>query len=157
MGTTNKFHPEQDQSGRCNERGAIMVETALSFTVLLFMVLSTFELLRLGYTGLATQYLLSKFSRVAVVGGAQSSTERAAEIRADLIAFGQKLGVELDPANNPDAVITICPDTGYCTNGLDVGTSSGYFTIRISDSFKMLFNTVRIPYENVILARNEPF
>lgn len=88
---------------RSSERGATVVEAAIGVPVFLIFLFTTFQLLRLAYVGLATQFAVNAVLRNAVVGPATYQTAATPTqgdyIHANLIARTRRLAVNIQPSD----------------------------------------------------------
>lgn len=93
------------------ERGATIVEFALSMGVFFVLILFTVECALLGYRSLTVQYVASRTAREGLLSGSTTTG-----IRNVAVSIAGPLGFELDPVDN----VQVChdnqvdPDTGAC-------------------------------------------
>lgn len=91
----------------CEEKGASLVEHALALPVLLIFLVVSFDMLRLSYVALTSQFIATRVVREAVIGPAkfnippynQAATPYTAYIGGEIIQSARRFGVRIAQSN----------------------------------------------------------
>ena len=140
-----------------NEKGSTLLETTIALPLLFLCLIVTIELLRVSYIKLSMQFALTETARQSFIQpldgpGFQALLEN--ELR--------RYGVFLAPGD----VITVCPATGACPDGvINPGVRNEFMSFQLLRSVDLFF----LPAEVIqvislstfditarVLGRNEP-
>ncbi len=146
-----------------SERGATLVEFALSAGVLFMFLVLGVDTIAFGYSALTVQYVHNRAARDAmpltaagsIGGGNVDATARANIIAQRIKDLGTQYGVNLsDPATT---AITICPLTDAACAPNDAGDPKTFVRISILRDYTFVWHAFHYRMNFSVVAKNEPF
>ncbi len=118
-----------------NERGATMVEVAMTIGLFFLLIVGALDFTRLYFTSHTLSHVLAEASRNTVILTATVQNENTvkAELRADIMVLANRFGVELD---DTDIVICLFNDTSTFCSSKDL--PNNYFSVFASKEIDII-------------------
>jgi hypothetical protein len=142
------------------ERGAVVLETALSAAAFFFILVTGFDMMRLGYNVMSAHYAVTKVMRQAILGGPGSGTDRGTAIENQVVAEAGSLGINISSAaaNNPFVIVCSSIATPCMPGDPDnAGEENDLFSIHLRYPLHLFFGFGEYNVDVVAIGRNEPF
>lgn len=146
---------------RCNpQRGATLLEAAIAFPLLFFIVFGAIDLTVAAFRGVTLQYSVASAGRWATLGEVLEDPNhlgqylsREASIVEQIKRYAQRYNLDLT-----GATFDICPIDSICTSGSqNAGGPGSTIGIKVTRPTNLLFKSVTLNLNGFVIARNEPY
>ena len=134
---------------KINERGAVMVETAMTFLVFMLFALLIFETGIAGFRALSVQYVASATARRAILGDMTVPT-----IKDFAILQGENFRIGLEEEDISVCGIDQMGNNGDCAFE-SIGQPENYLVVNVETETSFLLAGITITLRGTGVSRNE--
>jgi hypothetical protein len=123
------------QIKKLNERGATLVEVAITVGLFLFLIIGGIDLSRLYFASHTLYHVLAEASRNTVILTAtvQEEDTVTSDLRADIAVIANKFGLAVE-----DSDIVICPFDNLAPECNTATLPSGYFSVFVKKEIDVI-------------------
>lgn len=143
---------------RTPEKGATMVEFAISASIFFIFIISALEIMRFGYTNLAIQFALTRVARFAIIQPLPLPPGRVGDIRQKFIDDMSAFGV------NAAGTFKFCPvpagsvgPSFTCPNAMTPGLPKDLMLFEYQGPFYAFVPVLSININRKAFMKNEPY
>lgn len=134
------------------QRGATLVEAAISLPIFLLVMVAAANLAILSYKTAGLHHTLTETVRWAVLGQTSPGLTRVNSIKAKAQEFGRPYGLKL-----PDSNIFVCAVGSTSCSPENAGNGQSYIQLSATEPAPLFFGLFRVNLFYSVLGRNEPF
>lgn len=153
-----------------NQRGATILEFAISSVLIFMFLILGFDILRMAYQSSSIQYVLAKGASYGVIqacsardasGAIESTSVRRDLIRDAVILESDRYGLGIEKSNYPSHYISVCTTLNTPCPVDDAlqnpGDSKDFIRVDVRSDILFFWGAITVPIYSYVIVKNEAF